>query len=100
MSRLIPPKYNSKEKQIQFINSIVHNHDFLCGCQSPLECTILLIHNQEKHLRFTKEEKQKLQQWLGTTTKEEEEEDFGDGVLESLFSTDFGEKEDTAKEDG
>lgn len=100
MSRIQPVKYNNKEKQIQWINGLVHIHDYNCGCNNPLECTILQIHKQEPKLKFTKEEQKQLSSWLTDTTEDIlDDVEFGDDVLENLFSTELGE-EDIKKEDG
>lgn len=98
MSRQCPTKYNNKQLQLQHVNTLVSIHDLNCGCNSPLECTILTIYNQEKDLKFTEEEKKKLQTWFTTTEKDTtpEEEGFGDGDLERLFEEDFGDGADTA----
>lgn len=102
MSRYQPQKYNKKQLQLQWINGLVHLHDLTCSCDGPLEHTVLEIFNQEKNLRFTKEEKNKIQQCLSTTGEENithEDDVLGEGDLEELFSTDFGEEKDTAKDD-
>ena len=97
MSRQCPPKYNSKQLQLQYVNTLVNIHDLNCGCDSPLECTVLTIYNQEKDLKFTKQEKQQLRKWLTTTEENttQEEDAIGDGDLERLFADDFGEEKDT-----
>lgn len=97
MNRVVPVKYNQKEKCIHWVNGIVHIHDYNCGCRDPLECSILQIFKQEKHLRFSAEEKKFIKQCLGedTTVTTQEEDVLGDDVLESLFTTDFGEENDT-----
>jgi len=98
MNRKCPPKYNTKQLQLQHVNALVHLHDLTCSCNSPLECTILTINNQEKNLKFTKEEQKQLQKWFTTTEKDTttpEEEGFGDGDLERLFDEDFGEEDAT-----
>lgn len=97
MSNHVPVKYNKKQMNVHWMNALVHIHDFNCGCDSPLECTILTITEQEKHLRFNNNQLKHLKKCLtgDTAATQEEEEGFGDGDLEELFSTDFGEKDDT-----
>lgn len=86
------------------MNAIVHLHDFNCGCNDPLECTILTIVQQEKNLRFTDQEKQQLQKCLTGTTEETTVADdaFGDAGfdLENLFTDDFGDAAGTAENTG
>lgn len=103
MNRLKPTKINSRYNNLQWMNTIVSLHDMRCECNDPLEHTVLQIFHQEKQLRFTKEEQKIFQTCLtipgeGST---EEEDAFGAGDLENLFSEPFGEDEDTTKkEDG
>ncbi len=103
MNRQQKVKYSAKEQKINFVNGIVHLHDLTCGCDGPLEHTILNIVDQEKNLRFTPEEKTKIQKWLTDTTDAAtttQEDDYGDVNLEDLFTEDFGEKDDTTADTG
>lgn len=97
MSSYVPVKYTKKQMKVQWMNALVHIHDFNCGCDSPLECTLLTITEQEKNLRFTEKQIQHLKKCLTGDTADtlKEEEGFGEGDLEELFSTDFGEKDAT-----
>ncbi len=103
MFKLCPPKPNTKSQKIGWLNFIVHAHDLQCECDRPLEHTTWMIFEQERNLRFSTQEKQQLQQWLTSTetttdhTTKEEDDVFGDGVLDALFAGDFGE-EDTTKD--
>lgn len=101
MSRQIPPKYNSKEKQLQFVNALVHIHDFSCGCDGPLEHIVTSIFKQEKNLKFTTEEKQLIQKCLSGTVEAGGSvlDEFGDDELAALFTQEDGGEKDTT-EDG
>ncbi len=97
-SKLQPTIYNGRNLEQQLTNNIFSAHDLACGCPDPpSHLTYLLINNcQPKD--FNKEEKKKLQKWLGTlteeTTGEEEETGFSPGDLEKLFQ----EEDDTPEE--
>lgn len=101
MSRYVPKKHQTKNDQIQWINTLVHLHDLQCDCDGPLEHTVLAINKQEKHLRFTDQEKKQLEKWLTTTEKHgtPDVDGFGDGDLEALFAEDIGEEKDTTATD-
>lgn len=95
-TRYIPTKSSLKQKKLQWINLICHDHDIFCDCPSPLEHTIILIAEQEPQLRFKPPEKDLLKKCLTTTdtTKEDGDQDgFGEGDLEDLFKEDFGEED-------
>lgn len=98
MSRQIPPKYNKKQQQLQWINGLVHYHDSLCGCDGPLEHTILAITKQEKNLRFTDEEKKQLKKCIFTEDTQEEDV-IGEDDLDALFAIDTGDEKDTTNAD-
>lgn len=98
MSRHIPPKYTKKEQQLQWINGLVHYHDIYCGCDGPLEHTIIGITKQEKNLRFTDEEKKYLKKCIFTEDGQEEDV-IGEEDLDALFAIDTGEEKDTTATD-
>lgn len=92
MSRYVPVKYNQKTLQLQWINGLVHLHDLHCGCNDPLEHTIIGITNQEKNLRFTDKEKQQLKKCLFGEENTTKEEEIGDEDLAALFTEDYGDQ--------
>ncbi len=96
MSRYQPLKHNTKNAQIQWVNTLVHIHDLQCNCNDPLEHTTTTIFRQEPNLRFTDHEKNLIKRCL-TTGEEKDTQDAGDvigqGDLDALFAQDFGEEE-------
>lgn len=92
-----PTKWTPKQQKTEWINFIVHVHDYQCNCDKPLEHTIYNICDQEKHLRFDKETAEFIKKCLTTNG-----EDHGDaaatddvldgGTLEELFAEDFTEE--------
>ncbi len=101
MSKYVPVKHNTKEQQINWINTLVHVHDLQCYCNKPLEHTIDTIFKQEKNLRLENSTKQNIQKCLtiDTVTIKEEDDQFGDGELEALFAEDGGEENATTATD-
>lgn len=100
MSRYEPPKYNSKALQLQWVNTLVNVHDLHCGCNDPLQHTIIAITTQEKNLRFTEPEKKNLKKCLFGEEDTQEEDVIGDADLAALFSEDIGEPEDGKDAEG
>lgn len=99
-TRLKYPKTSIRSNNIKWLNSIVHGHDFICDCSSPLQHAVVLIFQQEPQLDLTTPEKDLIRKCLGdtiTAASAGDPEDFGveEGVLEDLFKEDIGE-EDTA----
>nr|QMI58088.1 ORF2 [Torque teno virus] len=89
--------FNNKKNQLKFINCVVGCHDLLCECYNPLFHSAKIILKQLEP-EITPQEKQQLQECLGTkdTTKEEDATtgiDIGD--LEKLFEEDAGEDDPT-----
>ncbi|AXQ66332.1 MAG: hypothetical protein [Anelloviridae sp.] len=95
-TRWITPKTSLKQKKLQWINLICHDHDIFCECTSPLEHTAAIIFEQEPELRFRTPEKDLIKKCLTTqdTTEGDGDQDgFGEGDLEDLFKEDFGEED-------
>lgn len=90
------PTWNSRHKNLNWVNSIVSIHDLHCACNDPLKHTILGILNQEPSLKFNKEDSKEIQKCLttGEDAGENVPDGFGEGDLESLFAEDFGEEKD------
>ena len=77
---------------------MVHTHDMICECPTPLEHIIVHLFQQEPELRFKTPEKDLIKKCLTTTTTDgavADPGDIGEGELNALFAQDFGE-EDTA----
>lgn len=95
MSRYIPTKDTLRQKKLKWMNFLCHAHDIHCDCANPLECTVVLIFNQEKELKFRPPERDLI---IKCVTGEETRTD-GDAVdqdiigkedLDALFGDDFG----------
>lgn len=88
-----PPKYSPKALQNQLINSIIGNHDLLCGCDNPTTHLAALLFEKTNPTNFTEEQKKIIRKCLGddhTTTDIAAIEDggFSEGDLEQLFAED------------
>lgn len=74
---------------------LVHCHDIMCNCPSPLEHTAALIFEQEPELNFKPPEKDLIRKCLTTTTATdgaaEDPDAFEEEDLENLFKENFGE---------
>lgn len=93
--RYKPSKSTLRQKKLQWMNLLCHSHDIFCDCPNPLECTIILIANQEPELKFTTPEKDLLKKCLTTTEATADNagdpDVIGEGDLDALFSENFGE---------
>ncbi len=92
------PETTIKQQKTGWINLLVHIHDLHCNCNKPLEHTIDIITEQEKHLRLEDCTKQSLQKCLSGDaaagiTHEDDTAVFDTGDLERLFATDFTDEE-------
>lgn len=98
MSRFIPTKDTLRQKKLKWMNFLCHAHDMNCDCCNPLECTVRLIFEQEKDLKFTTPEKDLIKKCV---TGEEthtggdaaDQDIIGEGDLDALFGEDFGEND-------
>lgn len=91
------PKWTPKEQKTNWLNLLTHVHDLQCHCDKPLEHTAWNIFEQEKHLRFDKNQKEYLQKCL-TTDSEEDGADALDGIGEDALTALFA--EDMPDDDG
>ncbi len=84
------PGLTTRELSLQWRNMIVHFHDIICKCNSPLEHTIDNIICNEPNLRLPESTKKQLQKCLSGTadTGADAAADDGlqDGDLEALFA--------------
>lgn len=101
-TRLKHAKTSIRGNNIKWLNSIVHSHDFICDCPTPLQHAVILILQQEPEIDFTTPEKDLIRKCLGDTTTAATATDpgpdaFGDeeGILEELFKEDIGEEDNT-----
>lgn len=98
-SKLTPSLYKTNRSiNNQLINCAVNCHDLCCGCETPTKHLGIILLKASNPESFTKQEKEEIQQCLGTTTEENITEDdpgFGEGELERLFS-----EENTTNTDG
>lgn len=88
-SKWMKPELSAKNRQLDFVNTIVQVHNLHCGCPEPLQHAVADIFQQEPSIK---------EQCLGTTKDQPTTDDdgFGAGDLDALFAVDFGEeKEDT-----
>ncbi len=84
MSTFIPPKPNTKNGRLDWINTIVMLHNLRCGCDHALQHTVDEIYQQEPTLKLPK--------CHGGDDHTVAEDAFGPGDLEALFDGDFGEE--------
>lgn len=87
-----PPCLKKRELSLQWLNGLVHIHDFICKCNKPLEHTLDTIITEEPNLRLPETTKEKLKKCLGGTKEDTPGEDdvgVGEGDLDALFAEDF-----------
>lgn len=96
MSRYVPVKLSTKNRNIDWINTIVQIHNLQCQCDGPLEHTVEEILTQEPDLKFNHPKK------CHSTGEDPASTDdhFGEGDLAAIFAEDFGEPSDTAAATG
>lgn len=98
-TRIVPTKDSIRQKNIKWMNLLVHSHDIFCDCDSPLQHTLILICQQEPKIELKPIEKDIIKKCLIGDTTEPDGDPADDGVeeglLDALFKEDFGE-EDTA----
>ncbi|BAA93608.1 hypothetical protein TTMV3_gp1 [Torque teno mini virus 3] len=98
-----PTPYGHRQKENNWINEIIHFHDNFCGCDEPIKHLIWKLAHNAPQLNIEKEDLQKLQKCLPTTTTdgttgEDQHTDAADGDadnidegdLDRLFEEDFG----------
>lgn len=95
-TRIIPTKDSIKQKNLKWMNLMVHDHDIFCDCDSPLQHIIILICQQEPKLDLKPIERDIVKRCLiGEPTATDGDQD-ADGVqegdLDQLFKEDFGEE--------
>lgn len=83
MSDYVPPRYTTRQKNLQHVNCYVGIHDISCNCTEPLKHIIKQIISQEPTIK----------PWLATITEDAGTPDgegdidgFGPGELERLFA--------------
>ncbi len=89
-SKQRPPYYNSNSINQQLINTLIGNHDLICGCDDPASHLLYLLATKTKPKGFTDEEKENIKKCLGfteTTTDQQEDIGFDAGDLENLFGS-------------
>lgn len=94
--QVMPIVRSFKQLQLDWKNLLVHVHDNLCACDSPIEHTIHNLTENPKELRLSTATKKQLQQCLTTTDahiKKDVIDGFADGELDALFAQDT--EEDT-----
>lgn len=81
MSRYVPVKISQKNKDLDWINTVVQVHNLRCGCEESLLHTVEEIFKQEPSIK---------QKCLasGDTHTTADDAGFGDGDLEKLFAED------------
>lgn len=92
-----PTKYNGRALQTQLLNTIIGNHDLICGCDHPTTHLAALIFEQASPSNFTDQQRKTIKKCLGedrTTTDTIDEEDggFSAGDLEQLFAEEDGDE--------
>lgn len=99
-TRYKPAKCSPRQTTLKWMNMLCAVHDTFCECPNPVEHTTILLHQQEPHQNFTPIEKDIIKKCLGgeATATENTDQDgdvLGEGDLDALFATDFGDQEDT-----
>lgn len=96
MSKLLQPKISPKNRKIDWINHICSAHGLVCGCDEPLKHTVEEIFEQEPEI------KEILLKCPGRGEDHTTAADdlLGDGVLDALFTDDFGDAEKDATDQG
>lgn len=84
--------YGKKALQNQLLNSIVGNHDLICGCEDPLKHISILIFEKAKPKNFTENQKKIIKQCLGEEDADGGDQKDGEDItgedLERLFAED------------
>lgn len=92
----LSPNLTTKGKQKQLVNGFVHQHDYLCKCNSPAFHCFQILAEQLKD-ELSEKEKLQIKQCLFTGTEDTTAGDadvLGMGDLEKLFEEDFPEEKD------
>lgn len=99
-TRFIPARLTLRQQKLTWMNMLAHIHDERCNCSSPMEHTVSLIFEEERHLKFNAPEKDLIKKCLtGEDTTpadgDQQEDVIGEGDLDALFKEDFGDEENT-----
>lgn len=99
-TRLVPARPTLRQQNIKWMNMLVHCHDLFCDCPTPLQHTIILIHQQEPDIDFKPIEKDIIKRCLtgeptAVTATDHDGDDIEEGLLDALFKEDFGEEDAT-----
>ena len=80
---LTPVIYGPQALELQWINSIIHNHGLICGCDHPIKHLERVLNRKGTQLCLTHGDG-------GDDGKQDQEEDggFSQGDLERLFAED------------
>lgn len=80
---LTPVIYGPQALELQWVNSIIHNHGLFCGCDTPIKHLEAILKKRGTQLCLTPGDG-------GKDGQQEEEEDggFSQGDLERLFAED------------
>lgn len=87
MSSRSPNRY----QLLQWINLCVGVHDLICTCSTPTKHLLKELTNKKEEYYVTKKEKEDIEKCLIITEEEKdttEEDGFGPGDLDTLFSED------------
>lgn len=88
-----PTYFTKNAVQNQLLNTLVGNHDLVCGCDKPTAHLAALLFEKAQPTDFTEKQKKQIKKCLGITDGDHTTEDaadggFTDGDLERLFAED------------
>lgn len=94
----LPPQYGPRGMELQFYNSIHHNHGLSCGCNDTILHILYIINQQNSKTKLSLKELKKIKcHLIGEDGDGEEDDQLGidAGDLEQLF----GEENDVTEPD-
>lgn len=99
-TRIVPAKSTLRQNNLKCMNMMVHAHDMICDCPTPLQHIVILIFQQEPDLDFKPIEKDLIKKCLtgehtDRTATDNADDGVEEGLLDALFKEDFGEEDNT-----
>lgn len=89
-----PTFYSNEGKEKQLLNSLVGNHDLVCGCDHPTKHIASIIFKYSQPTEFDKQDTDNIKKCLGSTPAGDGDAVDGllEGDLEKLFEEDLEEE--------
>lgn len=96
-TRLVPAKPTIRQQNLKWMNLMIHCHDMMCDCPTPLQHIIVHIFQTEPEIDFKPIEKDLIKRCItGETTTavgvDHEEDALDAATLEDLFKENTGEE--------